>query len=384
MTVSFPFAFLLQTWHELDFSLGSPEDLERFPYSAAVAVILGILLTWFLRKARKNYMALPELPVSRTAPAEVTVVIPARNEERNIGRCAGSFPGTRVIVVDDHSQDRTAAVAGQNGAEVIAAPTLPSGVMGKPNACSAGAQLATTSYVFFADADTRYRPEFLPSAITYAEENQSVLVSGFLKQETVTFAERMLLPYAFALYFTGVNARRVHDLGAPEYLANGQCMLFLRSAYEFIGGHQVVKDSVIEDVAMAMKLKRHRMKLNLVRAEHLGTVRMYDSLASIWNGFRKNSFRFLRTNVRTGLQVVFASILLTSVLPVSIWLAFEEQWGFLLALLLLPPFLLRSWYGGFFRAFLAYPAIYVFQLIALDGMIASIFGFRTYWKGRGV
>lgn len=385
MTPTLPLALLLQTWHELDFSLGSPEDLDRYPYSAPIAVALCLLIVWFLGKARRNYMALPQLPLQGNSERpDVTVIVPARNEERNIAACVRSFPNTRVIVVDDHSEDGTARTASENGAEVIAAPKLPAGVMGKPNACFAGAQLATTNYIFFADADTRYRSEFLPSAIAYAERNQSALVSGFLKQETVTLAEKMLLPYAFALYFTGVSARRVHDLAAKEYLANGQCMLFLRSAYEFVGGHQVVKDSVIEDVSMAMKLKRHQMKLNLVRAEHLGTVRMYDSLGAIWRGFKKNSFRFLRVNRRTGVQVVLTSILLTSVIPVAVWLATEEQWGFLAALLLVPPLMLMPWYGGFFRALLAYPAIYLFQLIALDGMIASILGLRTSWKGRGV
>ncbi|MBL8231407.1 MAG: glycosyltransferase [Bryobacterales bacterium] len=383
--MSFPLAFFLQNWHELDFYLGGPDDFDKFPYSAPVAIVLGLLLAFFLHKARKNYMALPELPVvSDERPANVTVIIPARNEEHNIAGCIRSFPHARVIVVDDHSEDRTARIASENNAEVISAPVLKDGAMGKPNACFAGSQLAATTYIFFADADTRYRDEFLHSAVGYADENQSVLVSGFLKQETVTLAEKMLLPYAFALYFTGVSARRVHDEKVPEYLANGQCMLFLRAAYEFIGGHMVVKDSVIEDVAMAMKLKRHRMKLNLVRAEHLGSVRMYDSLSAIWRGFKKNSFRFLRVNHRTGVQVVFSSILLTSVVPVAVWLAWEEQWGFLAALLLLPPLMLKPWYGGFLRALLAYPAIYLFQLIALDGMISNLLGLRTSWKGRSV
>ncbi|MCS7025157.1 MAG: glycosyltransferase family 2 protein [Bryobacteraceae bacterium] len=380
-----PFALFLQNWHELDFYLGGPDDLDRFPYSAPVSVLLALLLAYFLYKARKNYLAFPELPVVHDErPANVTVIIPARNEERNIAACVSSFPHTRVIVVDDHSEDRTAEIAAQHQAEVIPAPELAKGILGKPNACFAGAQRATTSYVFFADADTRYRPEFLPSAIRYAEEHECVLVSGFLKQETVTLAEKILIPYAFALYFTGVNARRVHDEKAPEFLANGQCMLFLRAAYEFLGGHMVVRDSVIEDVALAMKLKRHRMKLNLVRAEHLGAVRMYDSLGAIWRGFKKNSFRFLRVNRRTGLQVIFSSILLTSVLPVAWWLAWEEQWGFLAALLVVPPAFLRPWYGGFWRAWLAFPAIYLFQLIALDGMISTLLGAGTVWKGRRV
>lgn len=383
----FVFALFLQVWRELEFEVPKTGEAESLlpPVSVALAVLVAIGLIVMLRKSRRNYMALPEVPVSsEPADGDVTVIIPARNEERTIERCVKSFQGHRVLVVDDQSNDHTAQRAAAAGAEVVQAPKLLKGQLGKPNACQTGAKAAETRYLLFADADTYYDPRFVGSMVRYADENQFFLVSPFLKQECVTLFEKMLLPYAFGLYFTGVNAANLQNFLHPETLANGQSMLFLRQPYEFIGGHNSVINSVIEDVALAARVKRHRMKLQIVRAEHLGAVRMYDSLGAIWRGFRKNSFKFLQANRRTGLQVMFTSILLTSVLPLMVWLWIDRQQWMIVLLALLVPYLFAPWYGGVFRSILSLPAIYVFQLIALDGMAATTFGRKTDWKGRKV
>lgn len=356
------------------------------PPSVWAAAVLLLLLTVMLTKARRNYLALPELPLSPTSAdaSLATVVIPARNESANIGACVGSFAGTRVIVVDDDSNDGTAEVARAAGAEVIAAPPVHPGYKGKPNALIAGAAQVKTDYVLFADADTRFDPAFLASAVHYATAEQLVLTTAFLRQECITLAEQMLVPYALALYFAGVDASAVNDGRAKDALANGQCMLFLRQPYEFVGGHRPVHKSVIEDVEMAHTMKRHRMKMRVLRAEHLGTVRMYDSLAAIWRGFRKNAFLFLRLDARLAAQVIVTSILLTSIGPVALWLASSNQWLVLGALLVWPAVLLRSWYSGWLGPLLYLPAIYVFQAIALHGMASALFGWDARWKGRRV
>ncbi|HUQ93559.1 MAG TPA: glycosyltransferase family 2 protein [Bryobacteraceae bacterium] len=383
--MTFPLA-LLQAWHELDFNLGSPEDMEAFPWSGPVAMVILLLLGFLLWKGRRNYLALPELPVIKNAPpADVTVVIPARNEEASIRQCVLGFPNVRVLVVDDDSSDQTAAVASAAGAEVIAAPELPKGAMGKPNAMAAGEKLATTAYVFFTEARARFQPEFLPLAAGYAEKHQCVLLSAFLKQDCKTWLEKMLIPYAFGLYFTGVNASRLQNVLAAETLAYGPCMLFQRSAYEFFGGYPSVQTSQIEDIAIAQKVKRHRMKISIMRAERLGAVRMYDSLASLRRGLRRRAWRFLGLNRSGGWQVMLTSLLLLSIGPFALWLIRQQQWHFLAVFLMAPPLFFKPWYGSYARALLFYlPAIYVFQILALEGIAAGILGLRTSWKGRSV
>lgn len=196
-------------------------------------------------------------------------------------------------------------------------------------------------------------------------------------------AEKVILPYAFALYFCGVSAKRVNSLRYKDALANGQCLLIRCDAYYFFGGHNAVLDSVVEDVQMASIAKRHRVAIQVVRAEHLGEVRMYENYSQIRHGFQKNSFRFLLLNPRTGIQVIVASILLTSYLPLLLLLISEQQWIAATLFGATPIILLLPWYESP-MALLAPIAIYLFQFIALTAMFLSIHGRKAIWKGRPV
>jgi cellulose synthase/poly-beta-1,6-N-acetylglucosamine synthase-like glycosyltransferase len=360
------------------------------------SLLLGLTfgIAFFLVKSWLNYRALPELlsELSASMP-DVTIIIPARNEAKNIANAIRSFPASNVVVVDDHSTDATKQVALANGARVIEAPPLAPGALGKPSACRAGARAAETDWMLFVDADTWYEPEFLPSVVQYAQTRNLELVSVFLDSTHNTVMEKLLLPYAFALYFAGVSARAVNSADSRQALANGQCMLFKRTAYERIGGHGAVLNSVIEDVALAKAAKLMGVRMRTLRAENLGHVRMYDSLRAIWRGLQKNSFRFLLINPWTGLQVMAASVLLTSWLPVlaGTWSAGVQGRVGTEALLLAvtPSVCLLPWYlrgnkpSGWIAA--SSPlAIYLFQLIALDGMLTALTGRKANWKDRRV
>jgi chlorobactene glucosyltransferase len=348
-----------------------------------ISVAGGIF--FFLLKSRRNYERLPELPVSSgPLPADITVVIPARNEEQNIERVVRSFEGVPVVVVDDDSKDRTAELAIAAGARVIQAPPLKKGAAGKPNACLAGARATDSEYILFVDADTCYKPDFLPSLMTYARSHSLDMLTVFLRHDCTTWSERVVLPYAFALYFCGVNARNVNSKNSFDALANGQCLLFRRNIYDFIGGHNAVSSSIIEDVMLAFIAKRHRIRMKVMRAEHLGCVRMYEGFQAIRRGFEKNSFRFLLINRWCGVQVIASSILLTSYAPVTGWLIWNQQYALALIFGLVPAVFLRRWYGGLFRSLLSPFAIYLFQCIAISAMFSTLHGRGVLWKGRRI
>lgn len=358
-------------------------------FSTQAALLLAALLTTamcgFAWRSRQQYLALPELKLeANPTPRDHCVIIPARNEAAVIGRCVRSFPNTLTVVIDDHSTDGTAEKARKAGADVRPAQALPRHWMGKPNACWTGALYTTSDWMLFVDADTWYQPGFLPSLLTYATNERLMAVSVFPRQKCFTWWERTVLPYAFGLYFTGVNARAVNDPLKPEALANGQCLLFRRKSYDFLGGHKAVATSVIEDVELARLLKRHRMSSRVLRCESLANVRMYDSFGALWRGFEKNSFRFLRMNWRTALLVVSASIAMTSWLPVLALLLFLRQWTAAALFFFVPALAWRRWYGAWHYALLAPVAIYLFQAIAISAMVKGIFGWTTDWKGRRV
>jgi cellulose synthase/poly-beta-1,6-N-acetylglucosamine synthase-like glycosyltransferase len=346
-----------------------------------IGLAAAILLMLF--KSRLNYILLPTLPIAaESQPPDLTIIIPARNKAHRIARAVASFSNLPVIVVDDASSDDTAVIARQAGALVVSAPALPNGQKGKPNAYGEGARHASTKWILFVDADTWFDPPFARSLVVYAESAHLPFVTVFLQQVCETLAEKVLLPYAFALCFTGVNTRAVNNPKSREALANGQCMLFERAVYESIGGHSAVAESVIEDVALARHAKRKGIPMRVIRAETLGHVRMYDSFAAIWRGFQKNSFRFLVINPWCGLQVILASILLTSWLPVLLF-GLADYPSFSAAVLLTPtpvtilflaPLLsLLPWYRSR-NVFLVPFAIYVFSLIALNGILATLSG----------
>jgi len=345
---------------------------------------------FFAWKSRREYLRLAELlPESTGATAEfkpVTAIIPARNEAANIARCVESIRAqvSEVIVVDDGSTDDTGRLAAVAGARVISAPPLQPGYKGKPNACLAGAKAAETPWLLFLDADTWYEPGFVGNLVGHAESEKLTMVSVFLRNHVCSFWERVLVPYAFGLYFTGVNVDGVHSLKSREVLANGQCVLFDADAYEFTGGHRSVIKSVIEDVELARLGKRHRLRFEVLRAESLGHVRMYDSLAAIWRGFQKNSFQFLDANPGVGAQVIAASILATSWGPALAWLLLDEQQIAAIAFAAVPMLASLFWYRSVFPAIFAPLAIYLFQLIAMHSMTAHYFGFSSVWKGRKV
>ena len=320
--------------------------------SVAAALAVGVAIILFLVRSRANYLRLPELS-SGSATYSITVVIPARNEEHNIERAVRSFRDD-VIVVDDGSTDATSERALAAGATVIQPPPLEPGMLGKPNACLAGANALRIRLALFVDADTWYEPAFVPALVSYAQRNSLDMASVFLRQECLSVIEKILLPYAFALYFCGVHAESVNNAKSAEALANGQCMLFRRSAYRAIGGHAAVASSVIEDVSAGPD--RQKAGTENPRPALQKSWAMFACMTAsggIWRGFQKNSFRFLLVNPISGLQVIAASILLTSYLPVLAWLLVDKRWVAAGMFAVLPPIGLAPWYGKWSHAVLA-------------------------------
>jgi len=350
-----------------------------------VALGVSAAILFLALKSREAYLALPSLPAEdRGVPPGVDVIIPARNEAANIQKVVASFPGRPVLVVDDESTDTTVSLARDAGALVIPAPRRPQGWLGKPHACWTGAQQAGARWLLFVDADTWYEPGFLDSLLAFAEEGQLVAATVFPRQELHTWSEKLLLPYALGLFFTGVNAWAVNHSKSPEALGNGQCLLVRRDAYEFLQGHRAVANSVVEGLALARLMKRHRMEIRVLRAEHLAHVRMYDSFRTLWRGFEKSSFRSLRINPGTGWQVILAAVVMTAWLPTLVWLAVSRHWTPTALFFFIPALAWRAWYGGFLRALSAPVAIYLFQAIAVTAMCKHILGLTTNWKGREV
>jgi len=343
-----------------------------------VALAISFLLIVLFVKSRVNFLRIQKLPVSpaAAAPPNCMVVVPARNEERNIARIVRSLPHDTVIVVDDHSGDATAEEARKAGAGVLPAPALLGQAVGKSNACAAGARLLQSRWILFADADTWFQPGFLDAAVACAEASGLSFFSIYLRPEFKSFAEQALVPCAVALYFCGAN-----PAADPGGLFNGQCILARRDAYEFIGGHTAIVSSVVEDVKLAALAARHRMKFAIARTD-LGHVRFHTD--GLWRGFERNAFRFVMIGPGTGLTIVFASAVAALWLPVLAWLALEKQWPVLIAFAMLPSAVLGIWYRNPLRALLAPLGIYGMFFVIVNGVVNALTGGQIEWKGRAL
>ncbi|MFV1994233.1 MAG: glycosyltransferase [Verrucomicrobiales bacterium] len=285
------------------------------------AVLGGLLL--ITGNALLNAFLIPTLAGASNAqePADapsVSVLVPARNEEGKIGRCAGSlrrqdYPDFEVIVLDDCSEDgsweelREAGFkpgAGENFRALRGEP-LPPGWNGKSWACHQLAREARGEFLLFTDADTEHAPGSIRCAVAHAEASRADLLTLWPRQETGSWSEILVIPllYVLAAAFTPhilvtliqrnpgllrfFSRRNYRFLG----LANGQYLLFRRAAYDAIGGHEAIREELVEDVALGrriMDFAGEGMRLNHADGRHLVCCRMYRSFAELWRGFSKN------------------------------------------------------------------------------------------------
>ncbi len=342
----------------------------KLDISVWAALGLGLVLAALVWRSRRNYRALAELHIGSSQPVDCMVVIPARNEEGNIGAAVRSLPPDSVIVVDDFSTDNTAEEARVAGAGVLPAPQPIAGAVGKSNACMEGARVLTSRWILFADADTRFEPGFVESAVAAAEAGKIDFLSVYLRAEFRTVWESTLSPYGVALYFCGINPR-----ADPVSAFNGQCVLANRGAYEFIGGHKAVLGDVCEDVKMAALAKRHRMKFAVMRAPRLGRVHIRPA------DFVRNARRFSQVKLWRGMSVTFAAVAWALWLPVLAVLFTRHQFAAAIAWALLPSVFLSPWYG-WARAILAPAGIYAVLPGLIRGAVGAATGHHLEWKGR--
>ena len=225
----------------------------------------------------------------------ISVIIPARNEARNINACvrsilAASYPNIEIIVVDDRSTDGTGDLAERLGVRVVRGAELPAGWFGKQWALVQGNRVARGELLLFADADTRHEPELIARAVTALQTERVDLFSVIPRQETVTFWERLIQPHVFVALAARISDLRRLNRTRVDWnaIANGQFILVTRASYERVGTHEAVKSTVTDDVMLAQTYVRHGLDIFLVHAVSDMTTRMYGSLREIIEGWSKN------------------------------------------------------------------------------------------------
>jgi len=241
-------------------------------------------------------------PLPAAQAPTVSVILPARNEAANLERCvrsilAGDYPALELVVVDDRSEDDTGRILarlaqGDPRVVPVAGQELPAGWYGKPWACWQGARAATGQLFLFTDADTVHGPHLLSHAVSALERERADLLTVMPLQEMRSFWERLVQP--FFILFIGLRFGTPKQLSANREprnaIANGQFILTTRDAYDWVGGHRRVQDTVVEDMLLAREYVRAGKTMLFAVADHDMRTRMYTSLREIVDGWTKNIF----------------------------------------------------------------------------------------------
>ncbi len=263
-------------------------------------------------RARRSRSLDDEPVIAAAGCPRVSIVIPARNEARNIERCvrsalAAEYPWVEVIAVDDHSTDATGAILrdiarSDARLHVIVPEALPAGWFGKQWACTAGANASTGDIIAFLDADTQQAPDLVVRAVNAMQSRRADLLTVAGTQELGSFWERMIQPQVFAIMLARYGGTEVvnESRRATEKIANGQCIFVTRAAYHDTGGHGAVRDKVAEDLAMAQLYFTLGRRSFLVLGLTQLSTRMYTSLRELVDGWGKNIYAGGRDTVPFG------------------------------------------------------------------------------------
>ena len=265
-----------------------------------VSIVWVLLVTGLLVRAIGQYrhyeVVGPASEAMNCDAPSVAIIVPARNEEQNIGRCLDGvrrqeYPSQRLIAifVDDGSEDQTASVVTRIAAEdgrvrLIDAGPLPAGWMGKPHACWRGASAANSDWLCFLDADTTAEPPLIRTAIHVAQARGLDLLSLQPFQELITAWERLILPTGFFLIAFTQDLRQTNNPANPKAAVNGQFLLVRRASYEAVGGYAAARDAVAEDSALAGAFKSAGFRVGVLGTTGLLRTRMYTSLRPLWEG----------------------------------------------------------------------------------------------------
>jgi hopene-associated glycosyltransferase HpnB len=343
------------------------------------------LATWiYLLTARGGFWLIktPAKPAPSASTKSVCVIIPARNEESVVGAITSLRPW-HVILVDDHSSDRTASIAAEAGASVVKAGPLPPGWSGKLWAISQGlkhAQSLSPDYFLFTDADIVHGPNNVAELVARAETGGFDLVSLMVKLRCRSFAETLLIPafvfFFFMLYPPAWVATRNRNTAA----AAGGCILIRPSALDRIGGIAAIRGEIIDDCALARAVKRTGGRIWLGVADDTRSIRAYGSFSEIRSMISRTAFAQLHHSTLLLLGTILGMAVIYVAPPLLLFTpnALAACLGLAAWILMIVAYTPALRFYG--RSVAWAPTL---PLVALFYMSATIDSALSYWTGRG-
>jgi len=365
-----------------------------------IAILANFIVNNIIFKNTKNYK-LPKDTVDN--PPLVSVLIPARNEEKNIYRCLRSlakqdYPNIEILVLDDNSKDKTASVVEKfvskdKRIKLICGKPLKAGWLGKSYACHQLSENAKGDYLLFVDADTLHFPDSVSSALASLICNGLDALSVFPKQIKVTIHERMMVPCANFIILSFLPLILIKKTRYPLFcIAIGQFMLFKRSVYEKIGGHESVKGEILDDVHISKQIKRCGYRFMIFDGRSNVYCRMYRSFKEVIRGYTRAIFAAFDYNIliqSIAVVLVFLIFLLPFIL-LPLGISIFDWSGLIISTIILQIIIILAFKtilairfkSRILEIFLHPLSMIYLILISINSIVQTKFGPGIIWKGR--
>ena len=342
-----------------------------------------------------NYFSFAYLP--KVAPLTeapfVSILVPARNEEENIGTLLGQlaaldYSSFEIIVYNDHSTDQTESVINhwatlQPAIRIINGSKLPQGWLGKNYACHQLAQVATGTILLFLDADVRVKKDIITRSVGHLQKNELHLLSIFPKQLMRSIGEKVSVPLLNWILLSLLPLFLVRKWKSGVFsAANGQFMMFDAATYKTIWPHEKYKSNGVEDMAIMKLFQQERLASDIRLGDDDITCRMYRGLDSAIDGFTKSIFRFFGNSK---MVTIFFAII-TTIAPFLIYTKLGIWWltAYLVGMVFIRIFVsLASQQSVIQNLVLAVPQHVVFLVIIIRGLITNKQK-KLLWKGRNI
>lgn len=366
-------------------------------------VVLVCINVYFLVVALSNivyFRRATKQPRVKSGPF-VSVIVPARDEERSIARCLESlltqdYADYEVIVVDDESRDATAGIVAAIGSRdprvrLVSGVPLPDGWLGKPHALCQGASVARGEILVLTDADTVHESQSISWAVTNLQDNHADMLSGYLRQEYGSLGESIVVPtmYAMMLLVPLFLLPRTKSPGLA--FAIGQYVALRREALDCVGGFDAIKDSLADDMSLAARIKTFGYRNVFLDAKEAGGCHLYRGYLDAFKGIRRSSYCALGGRPLTVAVMTLIVLGLIVWPPLSVLVSFvrlEMPVGPLVVSVVLfaLQWALVAWDRNVpLVAFVLYPLVFLNLLIILSAsMMSTGFGRGVDWKGRMV
>lgn len=330
----------------------------------------------------------------------VSILIPARNEEKRIEPCIRGmlmqdYPFYEILVLDDQSTDRTfnvvQAYAKRNPRlKVLKGKELPSGWVGKPWACLQLSKKAKGEWLFFTDADTEHNSDMLKRTVQMAEEKRADVLTLFTRQVTKTWMEALVIPVMAYTLLAFLPAR--WSLKKKSFFnrfagVSGQFVFIKRKVYKAFGGHQTVKNEIVEDLNFGKQVVRQGFRLVYGDGSDFSFCRMYTNAGEVWHGFSKNFFPAVAFSSLYFLNAILV-LIVDGVLPfgaIALGPKFPLFWpGLALALVSLGVRWHQAVRYGFHKGSVFFHPLgcLLFALIGFNSLRWYWWRGHGHWKGR--